>query len=171
MHLQWLWFPQYLRILVRHQVRFGQVNVWYIWFVMEWLRFILLKRGKDSIRDLSFFQKSCQIICRSRRPLNLSSGLVAHFWHVVTQYLRHTGSWLGGGHRLKVFGVKLLLKNMFGQKGSLLVAAIVGMMMKLFILRISLAMTHYIVYARLCLSRSGSTRVQLNIHLPLQQIL
>ena len=59
---------------------------------------------------------------------------------------------------------------MFGQKGSLLVVAIVGMM-KLFILRICFAMTHYIVNVGLCLSLSGSTWVQFNIHLLLKQIL
>jgi hypothetical protein len=59
---------------------------------------------------------------------------------------------------------------MFGQKGSLFPAAIVGMM-KLFIIRICFAMTHYIVSTRLCLSLSGSTRVELNIHLLLQEVL
>ena len=59
---------------------------------------------------------------------------------------------------------------MFGQKGFIFEAAIV-LTMKLFIIRICFAMTHYIVHTRVRLSLSGLTWIQLYIHLPLEEVL
>ena len=78
------------------------------------------------------------------RPLDLTNRLLDTSSNVIAQYLRHTWSLLRSHGCLRVLVVKLLLKNMFGQKGFVFAAEIVGMM-KLFIIRICFGMTHSIL--------------------------